>query len=377
MIRSLNQNDLSFVVSLENETLGESLGYDMLNSYLANPLAYLYILEDNNQKIGYVSTIFDGEVLEILNICILNNYQNKGYGKLLLGFLINQFNFKAKSIYLEVKKTNTYAIKLYEYYNFKCINIRKGYYKGIDALVYQRINSSYLDIFKNTLPKCIAYNYKSFVRYENNNNPYRFDNNFYLVINDIINAYTDIKKHIATNNIKHITVYSFDKNVILDDLIKDDLQVMYSVIPLIKTYKNTSFKAKVFDDNDDELLIKYLFIKDKAYGLSYANDNIKQILDLLDEGFYKFIGVINNNEIIGLAKISIYNNTILFEDFEVKEEYQNQGVGTSIINEMLVFARNNHLNEVYLLADLNETYNKMYEKMGFVNENIIYEYESD
>ena len=30
-------------------------------------MAYIYVIEDNNDIIGYISTMFDGEIIEIMN----------------------------------------------------------------------------------------------------------------------------------------------------------------------------------------------------------------------------------------------------------------------------------------------------------------------
>jgi len=58
-----------------------------------------------------------------LSIAILNEYSNKGLGKLLLEHTINyaRITQEVKNIFLEVREDNIYAIKLYENIGFvKC-----------------------------------------------------------------------------------------------------------------------------------------------------------------------------------------------------------------------------------------------------------------
>ena len=53
-------------------------------------------------------------------ICILPNYQNKGYGKLLMNYIFQQPDVKnIKQIHLTTDVINDNAIQLYTKYNFK------------------------------------------------------------------------------------------------------------------------------------------------------------------------------------------------------------------------------------------------------------------
>lgn len=104
------------------------------NNVFTKYIAY-YI--DNN-VIGYLvyEKLYDR--VEIDYIYVLETFRNKKIGSLMMEYLINLC--KQNNIYnitLEVNINNINAIKLYEKYNFKTISIRKGYYKGIDALLME------------------------------------------------------------------------------------------------------------------------------------------------------------------------------------------------------------------------------------------------
>ena len=141
MIRRYTHNDIKDIVKLESLTLGTTLGEDMLKSELDNPLSYIFVYSKDNEIIGYISTSFDGEIVEILNFCVNPNMQNKGIGSSLLEYIFDYFkNLNAKSSILEVRESNTKAISLYTKSGYNKISIRKSYYSNREnALVLQKI----------------------------------------------------------------------------------------------------------------------------------------------------------------------------------------------------------------------------------------------
>lgn len=62
-----------------------------------------------------------------LGICILDNYQGKGYGKKIMDELIYQSQ-NVKEIFLTVDKDNINAINLYKKYEFNIIKEKATYY---------------------------------------------------------------------------------------------------------------------------------------------------------------------------------------------------------------------------------------------------------
>lgn len=76
----------------------------------------------------YFSESIAGEV-SLENICIANEYQGRGYSKLLMADLI-EFSkaHQAQEIWLEVRASNTAAIALYEAFGFGQQGVRKQYY---------------------------------------------------------------------------------------------------------------------------------------------------------------------------------------------------------------------------------------------------------
>ncbi len=144
MIRKYNKSDISNIILLENKVLHTTLG-DSLYLDLDNPFTRHYVyIDENNNLIGYISSMFDGEMISIENFCVDNNSQNKGIGSSLLEKLLSECYKENPSeiigAILEVRKSNSRAIHVYEKFGFKAIHIRKNYYSdNEDAIVLQKL----------------------------------------------------------------------------------------------------------------------------------------------------------------------------------------------------------------------------------------------
>lgn len=101
-----------------------------------NPNETIYIYKENNINKGLIHIQNGIDIIDLLNIIVKQEYQNQGIGSVLLKYIID--NKQDKKIMLEVRSKNINAIKLYQKYDFKIINIRKNYYKDDDAIIMER-----------------------------------------------------------------------------------------------------------------------------------------------------------------------------------------------------------------------------------------------
>lgn len=101
-----------------------------------NPNETIFIYKENNNIKGFIHTQNGLDIIDLLNIIVKPEYQNQGIGSVLLKYIID--NKQYKKIMLEVRSKNINAIKLYQKYDFKIINIRKNYYKDDDAIIMER-----------------------------------------------------------------------------------------------------------------------------------------------------------------------------------------------------------------------------------------------
>lgn len=132
-IRSLKEQDIAAVMSIErqmyNYPWSEGIFRDCLNVGYSN---WAFIKDD--QFIGYaILSVAVGEA-HILNICLDPLYKGQGLGQQFLVELIGVAKKKnADSIFLEVRPSNTAAVKLYKKAGFKQIGQRKNYYPAADG----------------------------------------------------------------------------------------------------------------------------------------------------------------------------------------------------------------------------------------------------
>ena len=101
-----------------------------------NPNETIFIYKENNNIKGFIHTQNGLDIIDLLNIIVKPEYQNQGIGSILLKYIID--NKQDKKLMLEVRSKNINAIKLYQKYDFKIINIRKNYYKDDDAIIMER-----------------------------------------------------------------------------------------------------------------------------------------------------------------------------------------------------------------------------------------------
>lgn len=88
----------------------------------------VYVLEDN--VIGFISGLILEDSAELLNIGIDAKYQGQGYGRQLLTQWLNHLKERnIRTIFCEVRASNSFAIRLYTQCGFKQTRIRKDYYE--------------------------------------------------------------------------------------------------------------------------------------------------------------------------------------------------------------------------------------------------------
>jgi len=79
----------------------------------------------------------------ILNLCVDAPARCRGIGRLLLGYLLDRAAAAGMAeAYLEVRPSNTAAIRLYQALGFEQVGVRRGYYQAVggreDAAVLKR-----------------------------------------------------------------------------------------------------------------------------------------------------------------------------------------------------------------------------------------------
>lgn len=108
-----------------------------IKDYLNNP-NYIILINEDDIINGLLIVYKNIDYYELEAIVVDPNYRNKGIGNSLINYFIDNY-VRFEDILLEVAVNNDSAINLYKKNGFEIINIRKKYYKGIDAYVMKRV----------------------------------------------------------------------------------------------------------------------------------------------------------------------------------------------------------------------------------------------
>ena len=137
----MNENDLSFVLEIENLSYPNpwhlsSFKGEIENRPISNP--YVIIYRPLEKIIGYVIYWHVRNEVQISNIAIAPGYRQMGVGEGVLRKVLLEMRQKGASfVFLEVRPSNLVARHLYEKLGFTMLGLRRGYYRNPseDAIV--------------------------------------------------------------------------------------------------------------------------------------------------------------------------------------------------------------------------------------------------
>jgi len=130
-IRSMTETDVSEVIAIERN----SYQFPWSEGIFRDCLRVCYIcrvVTVHGTIIVYgVMSVGAGEA-HILNLCVGQLYRCRGVGKRLLTYLIERGAASGMSeAFLEVRPSNTTAIRLYLALGFEQVGMRRGYYQAV------------------------------------------------------------------------------------------------------------------------------------------------------------------------------------------------------------------------------------------------------
>jgi ribosomal-protein-alanine N-acetyltransferase len=131
VIRTMVETDVPSVVAIERAAYqfpwSEGIFRDCLRvGYVCR------VAVAENEVIGYgVMSVGAGEA-HILNLCIDADFRCRGVGRRMLEYLVDRARAAGMSeAFLEVRPSNTAAIRLYQSMGFEQVGIRRGYYQAV------------------------------------------------------------------------------------------------------------------------------------------------------------------------------------------------------------------------------------------------------
>ena len=140
-ISEMTIEDLNLIsANLETE-FDEFWSADTLREDFEKDTSTYFVAKLKNEIVGFAGMKKVFEQVEIMNIATKVSKRHLGIGTKLLDRLISEAKEQgAKVMNLEVNENNTYAINLYEKFNFKRIGLRKKYYNNTDDAILMSLN---------------------------------------------------------------------------------------------------------------------------------------------------------------------------------------------------------------------------------------------
>lgn len=131
MIRLMQERDLESVTAIERLVQTHPWSKQQFQESLASYQCTVY--EQANQVVGFCILQPVLDEANLLLMAIHPSQQGKGLGYALLDDSIQQLKNNPIQIFLEVRESNSAAIRLYEKTGFHQIDLRKNYYPNPDG----------------------------------------------------------------------------------------------------------------------------------------------------------------------------------------------------------------------------------------------------
>lgn len=139
MIRKASVWDIPRINELGSLLNDNFSSVNHLNDMLEDDLSKVYVYENDDQVIGFISATDLKETCDILSLVVDPEFRNQLVASNLIDYLISELDENLKIITLEVASKNIPAIHLYEKFGFEIVNVRKKYYAdGDDAYLMAR-----------------------------------------------------------------------------------------------------------------------------------------------------------------------------------------------------------------------------------------------
>jgi len=143
-LRKVTKSDIPQIMEIELELFADPWSPEIFQEELENSNIFTkeingisfsckhnYLLEYQEQVLGFVLGWAICDEYSIMNIGVRKKYQKQGLGSFLLSKVIEKaIELECFTIYLDVRKSNFPAIKLYEKFKFEKIGLRKHYYQN-------------------------------------------------------------------------------------------------------------------------------------------------------------------------------------------------------------------------------------------------------
>ena len=140
-LRRLETHDLDAVETIERDSYPTPWSRSMFDAELRKPSSLALGAFTADELLGYAFVSRYVDAWHVMNVAVANAYRRRGIASALLERLFDVTATDPKRGYtLEVRVSNTGAIRLYEQLGFEARGVRRGYYTDNreDALIMWR-----------------------------------------------------------------------------------------------------------------------------------------------------------------------------------------------------------------------------------------------
>ena len=125
----MNQSHISAIAEIERQCFSKPWSENAIDAELENESAYFYVAKLNGEAVGYIGMHCAADECYIANVGVLKKYRNMGVGSALVKYAADTAQRMNMSfISLEVRPSNTTAVRIYERLGFERVGLRKNFY---------------------------------------------------------------------------------------------------------------------------------------------------------------------------------------------------------------------------------------------------------
>jgi ribosomal-protein-alanine N-acetyltransferase len=138
LIREMRESDLKEVLEIERASFPDPWPYNWFREAIGSRYVCRAAVLDFERLIGYyIAAEEDDRRVHLANIAVDEEYRQQGIASSMIEDLVRIARSKqCGEVYLEVRKSNLEAIKLYYKFGFVLSMVDEGYYNGEeDALI--------------------------------------------------------------------------------------------------------------------------------------------------------------------------------------------------------------------------------------------------
>ncbi len=130
IIRNMTESDIDRVCELECQCFSVPFTKKTITELFSNTCWHFLVAEYDGNVVGYISMYVIIDEKEIVNVCTDPKYRGLGIGSALVSAAIDYEREKCAIVMLEVRKSNSVAIALYEKFGFKSVGVSKNHYSN-------------------------------------------------------------------------------------------------------------------------------------------------------------------------------------------------------------------------------------------------------